>query len=163
MRLFEKNKKGEYEFELGENEDINEAIHRLKEDLKKGPCPRCNKISMVLDNKYSCYYCPDCGYTEDWHLYLKSLIDCSGNQLDDFDESYEDVFTEDGDDVVCDICGKEIKWKDGKYICPNCEQEFSRKEFFNYIGAEPPGKKCITCKELYPGCVSCPNGYLKEE
>ena len=80
-----------------------------------------------------------------------------------FSDEYDDVYTEDGDIVTCDFCGEEIKWKNGEYVCLDCGQEMSRDVFFNYIGAEPPGDKCITCNELYPGCMYCPHGYIKED
>ena len=38
----------------------------------------------------------------------------------------------------------------------------SRSEFFNAIGAEPPGPECVDCNNLYPGCIICPYGYVKE-
>lgn len=79
----------------------------------------------------------------------------------DVGEVYDDVYDEDGDFVIC-ACGEEIKWKDGVYICPNCGQTMTRSEFFNYIGAEPPGPECITCDNLYPGCVICHYGYVED-
>lgn len=77
------------------------------------------------------------------------------------DDLYSDVYDEDGDEVLCDICGSAIKWQenDGTYICPNCGQAFTRADFFNYIGAAPPGKECYTCECLFPGCMTCPYGY----
>lgn len=38
----------------------------------------------------------------------------------------------------------------------------SRSEFFNAIGAEPPGPECVDYNNLYPGCIICPYGYVKE-
>lgn len=72
---------------------------------------------------------------------------------------YDDVYDEHGDTVICDECGHEIYWKDGIYVCPQCGKTMSRQVFFDYIGAMPPGPKCLTCDNLYPGCVTCPHGY----
>jgi len=80
-----------------------------------------------------------------------------------FGEVYDDVYDEEGYFVYCDCCNNELKWKDGIYICPNCGQTMNRAEFFNYIGAEPPGPNCITCVELYPGCAFCPYGYINDD
>ena len=73
---------------------------------------------------------------------------------------YEDVYTESGDAVYCDCCGEEIRWKDGIYICPHCGNAMSREVFFRYIGATPLGPECLTCDNLYPGCMTCPYGYV---
>ncbi len=77
------------------------------------------------------------------------------------DDLYSDVYDEDGNEVLCDICGSEVKWReeDGAYVCLGCGQVFTRADFFNFIGAEPPGKECYTCDCLYPGCMTCPYGY----
>ena len=77
----------------------------------------------------------------------------------DASEAYESVYDEDGDLVYCDYCNTQIVWKDGQYYCPSCERIISRTEFINYIGANLPGPKCITCDNLYPGCVVCPHDY----
>ena len=49
------------------------------------------------------------------------------------DEGYEDVYDEAGNEVNCDYCHAEMKWKDGQYVCPGCGQVMSRDVFFNYI------------------------------
>jgi len=77
-------------------------------------------------------------------------------------DGYEDVFDEDGNEVNCDECSSLVKWRDGKYVCPDCGRVFERNEFFDYIGANPPGVHCYTCDSLYPGCITCPYGYLSE-
>lgn len=69
---------------------------------------------------------------------------------------YDDVYNEQGDAVLCDKCGHDIYWKDSVYICPQCGQTMSRRVFFDYIGAVPPRPECLTCDNLYPGCVTCP-------
>lgn len=78
-----------------------------------------------------------------------------------YGEVYSEVYDEAGDIVICDVCGDEIKWreKDGVYMCRRCGRTFTRKEFFDYIGAEPPGEECYTCECLYPGCMICPYGH----
>ena len=81
------------------------------------------------------------------------------------DESYEDIYDEDGyyASVECKYCGEDIKFKDGKYICPNCNNVIDRLELFNAIGAEPLGPECLNCNNLYPGCISCPHGYVDDD
>ena len=39
----------------------------------------------------------------------------------------------------------------------------SRGEFFNCIGANPPGPECLSCYNRYPGCTDCPYGYVDNE
>ena len=39
----------------------------------------------------------------------------------------------------------------------------NRQEYFDYIGAEPPGEECYVCDNLYPGCIWCAYGYVKDE
>lgn len=75
---------------------------------------------------------------------------------------YEDVYNENGDAVYCDSCGEEIRWKDGIYFCMGCGKRMSRQVFFDYIGATPPGPHCIDCDNPYPGCITCPYGYVDE-
>lgn len=78
------------------------------------------------------------------------------------DEIYDDAYDEEGDFAYC-YCGENIKYLKGLYLCPNCGKIYSREEFFNHIGAEPPGRECIDiCEDLYPGCVMCKYGYVKE-
>ena len=72
---------------------------------------------------------------------------------------YDDVYDEAGDAVYCDHCGTEIYWKDGIYICPYCGKAMDRAVFFRYIGATPPGPECLTCDNLYPGCMNCLYGH----
>lgn len=79
-----------------------------------------------------------------------------------FTNNYEAVYDEEGGDVSCPnvLCDDgEICWKDGEYVCPYCGTKMTRAEFFDWIGAEPPGPKCLTCDNLYPGCTYCPYGY----
>ena len=56
---------------------------------------------------------------------------------DELDDTYEDVYTLDGDTVACDWCGSEMKVRFGQYICPDCGKIMSRSEFMNYIGIDP--------------------------
>lgn len=78
-------------------------------------------------------------------------------------ETYEDVYDEDGDEALvrCSQCMTPVKWLDNNYICPNCGTIMERREFFNAIGANPPGPECYKCKSLYPGCVVCPYDYVE--
>ena len=81
-----------------------------------------------------------------------------------YDEVYgERVYDEEGNGVECDWCGSDIIWKNGNYYCFNCDEVWSREKFFNYIGAQLPGKECLTCDNLYPGCIVCQHGYVKDE
>ena len=73
---------------------------------------------------------------------------------------YDDVYDEYGETVQCDNCGEDIYWKEGIYVCPRCGRTMSRAAFFNYIGAIPLGPECLTCDNLYPGCATCPYGYI---
>lgn len=81
----------------------------------------------------------------------------------EYGEIYDEVYDEEGSFVPCDYCNGYIKWKDGTYICSDCGQTMSRDVFFNYIGAEPPGPECLTCDNLYPGCVICHHGYINDD
>lgn len=74
---------------------------------------------------------------------------------------YDDVYDERGNFIYCDACGEEIHWKNGIYICPYCGKTMSRAAFFEYAGIEPRGEKCLTCEDLYPGCIVCPYGYIE--
>ncbi len=76
---------------------------------------------------------------------------------------YDEVYDEEGAVVICDLCGSEMIWKNSQYICSGCGQVMERSVFFNYIGAEPPGSKCVICDNLYPGCVVCPYGYIEDD
>ncbi|MCM1363412.1 MAG: hypothetical protein NC215_00310 [Ruminococcus sp.] len=81
----------------------------------------------------------------------------------ELDKSYEEVFDEDGNSVNCDRCDGLMTWHDGQYVCPECDRVMSRREFFEYIGSTPPGPKCETCGNLYPGCTDCPHGYIEDD
>lgn len=87
----------------------------------------------------------------------------SSKRFSDPTERYEDIYDEDGDAVICDLCGGEMKWNDNECVCPECGQRMDRETFFNYIGAEPPGPECTGCENIYPGCVICPYGYVEDE
>ena len=84
------------------------------------------------------------------------------------DINYDEVhgpraYDEDGNTVECEWCGAEIIIKNGEYYCPRCEEVWSRKKFFDYIGSQPPGPECINCDNDYPSCGYCHHGYLKED
>lgn len=85
------------------------------------------------------------------------------SRVSDPTERYEDIYDEDGNFVICDICGGEMKWKDNECVCPECGRRMDRETFFDYIGAEPPGPECAGCENIYPGCVICPYGYVEDD
>lgn len=81
-----------------------------------------------------------------------------------YEEVYgNEVYTEEGDSIECSWCGGPIIYRDGNYTCASCGKVIDRSEFFNWIGAEPPGPECKSCDNLYPGCIICPHGYVKDE
>lgn len=87
--------------------------------------------------------------------------------MENFD-SYEDLYRADarsawlngaydemGDQAVCDICGEEMVWDPARrvWLCDTCGREMNRAAWFNHIGAEPPGSRCLSqCQENYPLC-----------
>jgi hypothetical protein len=73
-------------------------------------------------------------------------------RIDAADEYFNGAFDEDGNAVECRRCGAEPLWRNGRLTCKNCGEVMSRSEFFEYIGAEPPGADCSTCTEVYPQC-----------
>ena len=76
-------------------------------------------------------------------------------KVDADDEWRNSAYDENGDCVVCDICSEEMKWSGSghEWFCPGCGQKKTRIQFFNHIGAEPPGSDCLTrCNENYPFC-----------
>lgn len=108
---------------------------------------------------------PDGVYDEDDYAESDDRYD---DVYDDYEDAmncsdYDDVYDETGDSVLCDYCHGEIKWKDGRYVCPECGQVMTRDVFFNYIGAEPPGPECLTCGQPYPVCYGCPYGYARKD
>ena len=69
----------------------------------------------------------------------------------------EGAWEEDGRSVSCDGYGCsgehiQLRFKDGSWYCPACDGIMSRKEFFNYIGANELGSACETCDGNYPKC-----------
>lgn len=83
---------------------------------------------------------------------------------DEYDEIYKldmkeewagSAYDEEGEAVLCDICGEEMKWNqaENEWYCPGCGQAMSRAVYLDYIGADPPGSDCLTgCRENYPFC-----------
>ena len=86
------------------------------------------------------------------------------------EDCWEDIYSidssdsmacdEEGHTVECDFCGTEIRFDDKKqlWVCKECGAEITRVKWFDWIGANPPGKKCLTqCNENYPVCkIDCP-------
>ena len=64
-------------------------------------------------------------------------------------------YDETGDAAYCDLCGEEMRFdENGRvWVCPGCWNVMNRVQWFNHIGANPPGHKCISqCSENYPIC-----------
>lgn len=110
--------------------------------------------TMFLDSgKY--YICDTCGISvmkESRLAHERGEIDLEDG--DDFDgvPDYDPVYDEEGSEVPCEHCGTVLKYHDNKYVCPRCDRVMERKEFFEYIGAEPLGEKCYTCDDCYTYC-----------
>lgn len=71
------------------------------------------------------------------------------------DEWRNGAYDEEGNDAVCDICANELKWnpQSARWCCSSCGQEIGRADYFNHIGANPPGEACVTdCDRNYPFC-----------
>lgn len=69
----------------------------------------------------------------------------------------EGGWDEDGIPVRCDHCthdytGVQLRFRDGVWYCPNCEETATRSEFFSYIGPNELGSTCETCDGNYPVC-----------
>ena len=102
-----------------------------------------------------------------------SISNWSLEPVDDYNEydmhyEYENsAYDEDGNAVVCSICGEEMMWDPvfERWVCDHCEIHMDRPEYFNYIGADPKHEKCMNdCNENYPHCRStCPYFDFDEE
>ena len=75
-------------------------------------------------------------------------------KIDALSEWIDGCYDEDGMSVTCDWCDGNIVWRDGIYICRECDKVFERAEYFNYIGADPPDAQCLICDSNYPICKS---------
>lgn len=81
-------------------------------------------------------------------------------RIDAADDFFNGAFDEDGDCVECDICQEgRLRFRNGNWVCQDCGNVINRPEYFNYIGAEPPGEDCITCNNNYPLCKRWCNKY----
>lgn len=71
------------------------------------------------------------------------------------DDWLNGAYDEYGNSVECRSCGGEIKWNPSarNWVCRECGEEMDRAGYFDYIGADPPGRDCLTnCMENYPFC-----------
>lgn len=133
----------------------------------QGECICChNKTSVEKEDGF--YYCTQCHMTFAPEVYESWL---NGETVEfDYDngtyffdpDKYAIAYDEEGEEVIADCCGVPIMWDDENYVCPECGRIFSREEFFNMIGANPPGNLCVDCDQLYP-CTSCHRGYEIED
>lgn len=129
-------------------------------ETTQGPCyrPICGGTMRLCDDLY--FQCDLCRITIDKGLYLAWLQGEADLEANDdysfFDHpDYDDVYDEEGDWVRCTNfgCDAVIKYRsDNQYVCPRCDEVIPRAEFFDHIGAEPLGEKCLTCDEKYPSC-----------
>lgn len=82
-------------------------------------------------------------------------------ELRELPPTHSYVYDADGNEVSCPICNGEVIYDaDNNYICFRCKTIIQRDDFFELIGVKPAGPKCSTCKNIYPGCDSCPYGYV---
>nr|DAI45398.1 MAG TPA: ribosome, girodazole, girolline, antibiotic complex, 50S [Caudoviricetes sp.] len=75
----------------------------------------------------------------------------------DWSLQWESAFDEYGNEVTCDYCGCDLRFDicQSNWICPGCGREFSRPEYFAYIGARLTSA-CLVCNKNYPICCgSC--------
>jgi hypothetical protein len=81
-------------------------------------------------------------------------------RVDARDALINGAYDEDGEQVYCDACGEELRWDPAMrcWRCGGCGNLKSRIQFFDFIGADPPGEKCLSqCQENYPFCRKrCP-------
>ena len=80
-----------------------------------------------------------------------------------FGDRYEDVYDQDGDGVVTDCCGVYMMFDPYRsvYICPECGQVISRREFLDeYV--EAYGPECYSCRTNFPQCVICHKNHQRE-
>ena len=76
-------------------------------------------------------------------------------EIDATDAYYNGGYDEYGNQINCNYCGGEIVFDPGKRVwrCKECYSEKTRAQWFDYIDADPPGKKCLRqCRENYPLC-----------
>ena len=73
----------------------------------------------------------------------------------------DDVFDDDEDDIgnELDVPEEEIE----EAVDQIKGKVNTGGEFFNCIGANPPGPECLSCNNRYPGCTDCPYGYVDNE
>lgn len=76
-------------------------------------------------------------------------------QVDAADAWINAGYDEQGEAVPCDACDEEMLFDENErwWICPGCGRTMNRAQWFRYIGANPPGAKCLAqCSENYPIC-----------
>lgn len=76
-------------------------------------------------------------------------------KLDPHDEWVNGAYDEEGMQVTCSYCDGDLKFDPsaGHWYCTECGTTMGRREYFNYIGANPPGPHCMNiCSTNYPFC-----------
>ena len=79
-------------------------------------------------------------------------------RINAMEEYMTSAYDEEGNGVYCEHCDGELHFKNGEYVCPDCDASMSRSDFFSYIGADLPGSNCYSCDTNYPLCKKqCPH------
>ena len=92
---------------------------------------------------------------DDDELWEKLYDDVEMDIVDAADAWQNGAYTEDGDQVECSVCGANMIFdpKQRCWKCSSCWNTKNRVQWFAYLDANPPGKKCLTkCHENYPVC-----------
>lgn len=84
-------------------------------------------------------------------------LEYSVNEPDANDEWINGAYDDTGAAVFCEhrYCDGELRFDPAlrSWYCPDCGARMDRKDYFDYIGADPPGPDCLhDCDENYPWC-----------
>lgn len=84
-------------------------------------------------------------------------LEYSVNEPDANDEWINGAYDDNCAAVFCEHrdCDSELRFDPvlHDWYCPECGARMDRKDYFDYIGANPPGPACLhDCDENYPWC-----------